>query len=168
MKSLCTTPTPFSARSRVSAWIATALLAGCSANPIMGFESGDKGVFFKRLSFGCVVGKARPTTMSGVALEPDEVYAGESVAHIASIERCARDPGASSGPIKVTRQILVGNDVVATNVEEVSAQITRNGVWEVRSMITIGKNPPGRYEVRTTLEADGRRQIVVEAFTLKR
>lgn len=168
MKQFSTPLVPLCPRWRVPAWIAAALLAGCSANPIVGFESGDKGVFFKRLSFRCVVGKARPTVLSGVALEPEEVYAGESVAHIASIERCAPDAGPSSSPIRVTRQILVGNEVVATNVEEVSAQITRNGVWEVRSMINIGKNPPGRYEVRTTLEADGRRQIAAEAFTVKR
>lgn len=165
---LFSTLLPFSTVSRASVWIGAALLAGCSTNPIIGFDSGEKGVFFKRLSFRCVVGKARPTVLSGVALEPDEVYAGESVAHIASIERCAPDAGTGTSPIRVTRQILVGTEVVATNVEEVSAQITRNGVWEVRSMINIGKNPPGRYEVRTTLEVDGRRQIAAEAFTVKR
>jgi hypothetical protein len=153
---------------RLGGALLIAALAGCSTNSIIGMESGEKGVFFKRLSVGCVVGKAKPTTLSGVELDPEEVYPGESVAHIASIERCTKEGTPPPDSIRVVRQIVVGGQVVATNTEEVAPQIDRNGVWEVRSMINIGKNPPGTYQVRTTLEADGRRQIEVETFTVLR
>lgn len=149
--------------------LAAAALAGCANNPLLGFESGDTGVFFKRLSFGCVVGSARPTSLSGVSLNPDEVYTGESVAHLTSIERCTKEEGPlPEGAVKVTRQIVVGEAVVATSTEDVSARITKNGIWQVKSQINVGKNPPGKYQIRTTLEAEGRRQVRVNAFTLNK
>jgi hypothetical protein len=153
---------------RLCCVLLVAAMSGCATNTLIGFESGEKGVFFKRLSLGCVVGRAKPTTLSGVELDPEEVYPGESVAHIASIDRCAKEGTSTTDSIRVVRQIVVGGQVVATNTEEVAPEITRNGVWEVRSMINIGRNPPGSYQVRTTLEADGRRQIEVETFTVLR
>ena len=158
----------FSAPLCATILVAVTGLVGCANNPFLGLESGDKGVFFKRISFGCTVGKAKTIDLAGVSLSPDEVYPGESVSHEVSIERCIKedDPNPDTGPIRVTRQILVGTDVVATSTEDVTAQITRNGVWEVKSQINVGKNHPGRYGVRTTLDAGGRRMVRVSTFNI--
>lgn len=167
------TPFPDTARrtwaSGAALCAVAALLAGCAANPLVNLDAGDKGVFFKRISLGCVAGRSKPVELKDVELDPDELFTGEVVTHRVSIERCIKDDApATDTSIKVIRQIVVGSDVVATSTEDVSAQIDRNGIWEVNSQINVGKNPPGRYQVRTTLDVAGKRQVIVEAFTLKK
>lgn len=149
---------------------ALATLAGCANNPIIGIESGDKGTFFKRLSVRCVVGKSTAIDLTDVTLSHEQVHPGDILSHTVAIERCVKDedPAASSLTVKVTRQIMVGADSVASNTEDVSAQVVRNGIWEVKSQINIGNNPPGRYAIRTTVESGGRKMVRVNPFNIVR
>ncbi len=146
------------------------VLTGCANNPIVGLDSGDKGVFFKRLSIGCVVGRTSAIELSDVSLSEEEVHPGDILAHTVAIDRCVKenDHNASGMTIRVIRQIMVGGDAVATSTEDVTGQINRNGIWEVKSQINIGKNPPGRYAIRTTVEAGERKLVRVNAFTVVR
>lgn len=150
--------------------VALLALTGCANNPIIGIESGDKGTFFKRLSIRCVVGKSTAIDLTDVTLSHEQVHPGDILAHTVALERCVKedDPNASALTVKVTRQIMVGTDAVATNTEDVSAQVVRNGIWEVKSQINIGNNPPGRYAIRTTVEAGGRKQVRVNPFNVIR
>lgn len=149
---------------------AFATLSGCANNPIIGIETGDKGVFFKRLSIRCVVGKSTAIDLTDVSLSHEQVHPGDILAHTVVIDRCVKedDSSASAHAVKVTRQIMVGTDAVATNTEDVSAQVVRNGIWEVKSQINIGNNPPGRYTIRTTVEAGGRKLVRVNPFNVVR
>lgn len=149
---------------------ALAALAGCANNPIIGLESGDKGAFFKRMSVRCVVGKSTAVDLTDVSLSHEQVHPGDILAHTVVLERCIKDddPAAAGLTVKVTRQIMVGTDAVASNTEDVSAQVVRNGIWEVKSQINIGNNPPGRYAIRTTVEAGGRKMVRVTPFIIAR
>jgi hypothetical protein len=150
--------------------VASATLVGCANNPIIGIESGDKGTYFKRLSVRCVVGKSSALDLTDVSLSHEQVHPGDILAHTVVLERCVKDEdaGASGLSVKVTRQIMVGTDAVASNTEDVSAQIVRNGIWEVKSQINIGNNPPGRYAIRTTVDAGGRKMVRVNPFNIVR
>lgn len=143
-----------------------AALSGCANNPILGLESGDKGVFFKRLSIGCVVGKSTSIEMAGTSLSQEEAHPGDILTHTVVIERCVKEEDTSVSAVKVTRQIMLGADALTTSTVDVSSQITRNGVWDVKSQINIGKNPPGRYAVRTTVDVGGRKQVRVDPFVV--
>jgi hypothetical protein len=161
------TPTRSRSKLLLSAAL-TATLAGCANNPIIGIESGDKGTFFKRLSVGCVVGKSTAVDLTDVTLSHEQVHPGDILGHTVVLERCVKDEGASSLSVKVTRQIMVGTEAVASNTEDVSTQIVRNGIWEVKSQINIGNNPPGRYAIRTTVDAGGRKLVRVTPFNIVR
>lgn len=153
----------------LQALVLAAGVAGCANNPIIGIESGDKGTFFKRLSVSCVVGKSTALDLTDVTLSHEQVHPGDILAHTVVLERCVKDEGSASGmSVKVTRQIMVGADPVASNTEDVSDQIVRNGIWEVKSQINIGNNPPGRYAIRTTVDAGGRKMVRVNPFNIAR
>lgn len=145
-------------------------LVGCESNPLIGFDSGEKGTYFKRLSIRCVAGKSPLVDLDSVSLSLEQVQPGSVLTHIITIERCVNDEErTASGPaIKVTRQIVVGVETAATNTEDLSSQINRNGLWEVRTQINIGKNPPGRYAIRTTVYAGGRKLVRINPFTVVR
>jgi hypothetical protein len=64
-----------------------AALSGCANKPILGMASGDNGVFFKRVSIGCVVGKSTAVALSDVTLSQVEVHPGDMLAHRVVIER---------------------------------------------------------------------------------
>lgn len=146
------------------------LLIGCANNPIVGIESGEKGVYFKRLSIRCVAGKSPVIDLDSVSLSQEQVQPGSVLTHIVTVERCTKDdePAVSGPPVKVTRQIMVGADAVATSSEDISAQINRNGLWDVKSQINIGNNPPGRYAIKTTVDAGGRKLVRVIPFAIVR
>ncbi len=145
-------------------------LTGCANNPILGLEDGDKGVFFKRMTLSCVAGQETSIELFDVALSHQEVYPGDILVHTVSIDRCVKEgtPNGDRIPVKVTRQIMVGADAVASSTEDVSGQMDRNGIWEVKSQLNIGKNPPGRYAIRTTVESNGQKLVRVSPFTVLR